>query len=377
MNFKDVSALTIDGNHFQKEGLISLSQIQIENSANAQWRKSILDFLLHWLDKKDHIIVKTSGSTGTPKSIKIKKQQMLNSALKTGRFLDLKKNDSALLCLSADFIAGKMMIVRAMVLGLDLKIIEPSGNPMKNIDEYFDFAAMVPMQVYKVFEDKEGIKKLNRIKNLIIGGGPVPEALKQKFKSLTNQSFSTYGMTETISHIAMEKLNGTEADGFLHLMPGIKIETDSQKKLIIHASDICDEIVNTNDLAEIREDGSFRILGRFDNMIISGGINIIPEIIENKIEKLIDNRFIISSVPDDKLGEQSVLVIEDIQWPPAKIATIMHKLIAALDAFEQPRLFEFMPKFPETPNQKIDRLAIKNLIRKRKNAQALWKQVTR
>lgn len=364
MNYREAASIKIDGEYFNRDELNVFLKNQIKNPEIPEWKKSIFGFLMHWLDDEDHVIVKTSGSTGTPKPIRIIKQHMANSALKTGAFLSLKKGDAALLCLSADYIAGKMMLVRSMVLGLDLTTVEPSGNPVKNTNENFDFAAMVPMQVFNVFQEKDGFEKLNRIKNLIIGGAAVPEALKQKIKSLTNHTFSTYGMTETLTHIAMEKLNSPEAKGYLRLLPGIKVKTDPQKRLIIAAPDISDEIIFTNDLAEIMEDGSFRILGRADHLINSGGLKIIPEVVEQKIEKHISERFVISSLPDEKLGEKLVLIIEGFHWPPAKITTLRQKLKDALDAFERPRLVEFIQKFPETPNQKIDRLGIKNLIRK-------------
>lgn len=364
MNYCEVTSINIDGKYFNREGLIDFSKSKLENPKTPAWQKSIFSFLLLWLNDEDHIIVKTSGSTGTPKPIRIKKQHMVNSALKTGAYLGLKKSDVALLCLSADYIAGKMMLVRSMVLELDLMMVKPSANPLENNNENFDFAAMVPMQVYTILEEDDGIEKLNRIQNLIIGGAAVPAALKQKIKSLGNHTFSTYGMTETITHIAMEKLNGPEADGFLRLLPGIKIKPNPEKRLIISAPDISDEMIITNDLAEIREDGSFRILGRADNIIISGGLKIIPEIIEKKIEPLIDERFVISSLPDEKLGKKLVLVIEDQTWTHEKTDALQQSMTEILHPFENPKQIIFITKIPETSNQKTDRLAIKNLIHK-------------
>ncbi len=359
MNYREATSLKIDGKYFEKDDLISFSNTQIKNPEIPGWQKSILNFIHNWLDNSDYIIVKTSGSTGVPKSIKLKKQYMLNSVLKTGAFLGLKKNDSALLCLSADYIAGKMMIVRSTVLGLDLTMVEPSGNPLKNMDEKYDFAAMVPMQVFHILLEEGGEQKLNKINNLIIGGAPVSTALKEKIKSLTNNTFSTYGMTETITHIAMERLNGKNADGLLHLLPGIKISTDDEKRINIYAHGISDAVVKTNDLAEINEDGSFKILGRFDNMIISGGINIIPETVEKKIEKFIDQRYIISAIYDEKLGEKLVLIIEGDKWPAEKIKVLQHLMAEILHPYENPKQIIFISKLPETASQKIDRPGVR------------------
>jgi o-succinylbenzoate---CoA ligase len=362
MNFKSVSSLKLNNRVLENDSLNRYAKSQLADPGVAAWQKSMYGFLVEWLDEKEYVIVKTSGSSGDPKSIRISKQYMVNSALMTGQFLNLCNGDKALMCLSADFIAGKMMLVRAMVLGLKLKATEPSGNPLKHIHEKFDFAAMVPMQVYQIIQDAEGVEKLNAVKNLIIGGAPVRENLRKMIKWLSNRTFSTYGMTETVTHIAMERLNGRNADGRLHPLPGVEISADGFGRLIIHAPDIAAMTVETNDLAEIHNEGSFKILGRFDHIINSGGIKIIPEVTEKKIESFIRERFVVSSLHDEKLGEKVVLVIEDMPWPAEKINRLKKRLREKLHKTENPKEVIFMATLPETAGRKIDRLEIKNIL---------------
>lgn len=363
MDFHEISSLNLAGRILSRDDLLLWILSGLKNKDSQDWEISMYQFLQAWLDENDFVIVKTSGSTGTPKPIKILKQQMVNSAIKTGKYLNLKKGDKGLLCLPADYIAGKMMLVRALVLGLNLTAAAPSSNPLKHFKEDFDFSAMVPLQVHEILKSPEGTEKLNRIDKLIIGGGPVPEQLREKIRRLKNKTFSTYGMTETVTHIAMELLNGPNADGWLQLLPGVHISTDENGRLIIEAPGVASAPVITNDLAEIGKDGRFRILGRFDNLIISGGINMIPEMTEQKTGHLFEQKFAITSLPDERLGEMPVLVIEGDEWNQEQQENLVEKMAAILKPFEKPRKIIFIEKLPETANHKIDRKALNRLIR--------------
>ncbi len=362
MDFREVFAINIDGVFLKKDDLLNYSNNFLRNPKSQEWQKSIYSFIKTWLDESSYIITKTSGSTGSPKNIRIKKQQMVNSALKTGNFLKLRRGDKALLCLPASFIAGKMMLVRAMVLGLNLKTVQPSGNPLRDFDEDFHFAAMIPLQVFQILKEEYGKEKLNRIKNLIIGGGSVSDGLRYEIKKLNNSIYSTYGMTETVTHIAMERLNGYYADGLLHALPGVKINTDYRKRLIINAPEISDNDIKTNDIAIINNDTTFKIVGRYDNLIISGGVNIIPELIEEKLENYITERFIISSDRDDKLGEKLVLVVEGEDWPKEQKDNFLNKISKIVTRFELPKFIKFVLEFPQTENGKINRLKLRGRI---------------
>jgi o-succinylbenzoate---CoA ligase len=361
MDFKNYRELKINGQFFAAEDLKNHSLKKIENLAYPEWEKSVFQFILDWLNDSPFVQSQTSGSTGMAKNIRLAKNKMLNSAMKTGEFLQLKKGGPALLCLPVKYIAGKMMIVRAIALGQDLHLSEPSSNPSFESGKNFDFAAMVPMQVFQILKQNDGIEKLNRIKNLIIGGSAIPAELAEKIQTLENNCFSTYGMTETLSHIAMRKLNGVEADGFYHLLPGIQIELDKRKCLIINAPELKEVPIVTNDIVELKDKG-FKVRGRFDNLIISGGINISPEGLERKLEKFIRERFIVSALPDEKLGQKLVLVIEGETWVENEISGFVGKISKELAKFEIPKQIMFLSKFPEIGNQKTDRLGIKNRI---------------
>jgi len=201
-------------------------------------------FLNDWLSDAEKISVKTSGSTGNPKVIDIKKVHMINSAKATGRFLNLKENTSALLCLSPEFIAGKMMLVRALILGWHLDITTTSSHPLEGNSENYDFCAMVPLQAQK------SLSKLNQIKILIIGGASINDELQRELQKLKTRVFATYGMTETITHIALKRLNGTIENSY-KVLTNILIKKDKRDCLVIEAPDISDNVIITNDLVKI------------------------------------------------------------------------------------------------------------------------------
>ncbi len=368
MDYKLASSILLNGKPYLKNDLILLAQGGLADQKSPDWEKSIFTFLLNWLDDNNHIEVKTSGSTGAPRNVLIQKQFMVNSALKTGVFLNLKKGNNALLCLPAEYIAGKMMLVRAMALSLNLTLSEPTSNPLKRRIEEFDFVAMIPTQVHEIFKEPDGDRKLNSIKNLIIGGAPLPLALRKTIQQLSNKSYLTYGMTETVTHIAMEKLNGVDADGWLHTLPGISVSADASGRLIIDAPEITESKVKTNDLVKIRNERTFKVIGRSDNLIISGGINIIPEEIENKIAHLMNAfpwvSFIVSSIPDEKLGELAVLVIEGKLPEPALQNDLLLQCSEELPKHQHPKQIFFLETFPRTGNQKVDRRRIRELILK-------------
>lgn len=322
------------------------------------WDRALLAFITEWFDENDYVTVRTSGSTGVPKPLKIKKQRLISSARITLDYLGLQEGDRALLCLPADYIAGKMMIVRSLVGNLNLTAIEPRGNPLENMDDEFDLAAMIPLQVYNILNHRDGRKKIERIRKLLVGGGAISAPLEEKLKELNNEIFSTYGMTETVSHIALRRLNGTERSSYYTTLPGVTISLDKNDCLIIDAPAIADGTVKTRDIVRIIEKNKFEVLGRLDNVINSGGIKHNPEIIEKKIENLISDRFIVSSIPDIRLGNKIVLIIETSTPQKYVSSDFKNSLIGKLPEFERPRDLLFLESFPETGNSKIKRKKI-------------------
>ncbi len=312
-----------------------------------QFEISIGNFLLEWVNGKPILEVQTSGSTGEPKRILLKKEHMLNSAVATGAFFGLKNGGKALLCLPCSGIAGKMMLVRAMVLGMNLNYVEPSSRPLYNDSKSYDFVAMTPFQVEK------SLGQLSQIQTLIVGGAPVSQALKEKLKSASSIIFETYGMTETITHIAARMLSNPVEDAF-QVLPGVSVSKDERDCLVIKAPTISDTKVVTNDIVELIDEKTFKWLGRFDSIINSGGIKLMPEKIEEKLSKVIHSRFFIAGIPDEALGQKLVLLVEDLE---ASIEVLMKRIknIDDLDKYEAPKEIFLLETFEETKTGKIHR----------------------
>ena len=271
---------------------------------------SLDEFLEEWNNPSPYVHVQTSGSTGVPKPMLVEKRRMLASARITNDFLGLREGDTALLCMSLDYIAGKMMVVRSLERGLKLIVQEPSGHPMGLRHRVsLDFAAMVPMQVYSTLQVPEERERLKQIRHLIIGGGAIDEAMAAELKTFPNAVWSTYGMTETLSHIALRRLSGPEASGWYTPFPSVKVSLSPEGCLIIDAPEVCPEPLVTNDIAELSSQG-FRILGRKDNVICSGGIKIQIEEVESRLRPFLRVPYLLSKRPDPKFGEVAVLLTE-------------------------------------------------------------------
>ena len=278
------------------------------------------DFLSEWNNGSDRVLVHTSGSTGKPKPMMVEKKRMLNSARITCDFLGLNPGDSALLCMSLDYIAGKMVVVRSIERHLHLISVPPSGHPLKDVDEEITFAAMVPMQVYNTLQVPEERERLSRIRHLIIGGGAIDAALEQELQSLPGDIaiWSTYGMTETLSHIALRRINGDEPSEWYQPFDSVHISQTEEGCLVIDAPQVCAETLVTNDIVEIEpyiynkvEKLRFRIKGRKDNVICSGGIKIQIEEVETLLKPHLEKPFMLAKKKDGKFGEIAVLLTED------------------------------------------------------------------
>ena len=317
------------------------------------YEEKIGSFLLDWLKPTSYIEVYTSGSTGKAKKIRLKKQHMINSAMATARFFKLPSATTALLCLPAEYIAGKMMLVRAMFLGWQLDTVPPSSNPLDQVFKVYDFSAMTPFQL------DNSIARLHLVKKLIIGGGTVSPRIRKMLVDIDTKIYETYGMTETSSHIAAKRLNPRKKkkpSRSFKLLPNVSIAQDERGCLIIKAPNILDEEIVTNDVVEIVTYKRFNWKGRYDNVINSGGIKLFPEQIEKKLNKELDHRFFITSMPDDSLGEKVVLFVEDdfSEDTLAELQQIIDNM-KSLDKYEKPRKIYLIGKFEETPNGKIHR----------------------
>lgn len=271
---------------------------------------SVEEFIAEWHSDSAYVRVQTSGSTGAPKPMLVEKRRMQNSARITCDFLGLKAGDTALLCMSLDYIAGKMMVVRSLERRLRLLAVEPSGHPLMALADRIDFAAMVPLQVWNTLQMPEERARLEAIKHLIIGGGAIDEAMAVELRAFPNAVWSTYGMTETLSHIALRRLNGPEASEWYTPFPSVSVSLTDEDCLVIDAPEVCAQQLVTNDIAELSADGRFRILGRKDNVICSGGIKIQTEEVERQLQPHLHEPFLISKRRDAKFGEIVVLLTE-------------------------------------------------------------------
>lgn len=350
----------LNGLSFSKEDLKKVSYSLIKEGE--PFEQEIGDFLIDWLNASASIAVKTSGSTGAPKTIMLQKKQMVNSAKATAEFFKLKEEDKAFLCLPASYIAGKMMLVRALVLGLELDYVMPNSKPLDNNAKYYDFCAMVPLQL------ANSLLEIKYIKKLIVGGAALPNDLLVKLQNTQTVIYETFGMTETITHVAARKCNTTlsgRSSGDANLfnaLPNVMFKKDERGCLVIDAPRVSDELVVTNDLVELITDAAFKWLGRFDTIINSGGIKLIPEEIENKLSPFIENRFFVTGVPDEKLGERLVLIVEG----DLDIEAFLLKLKASsfLKKLEVPKQIYKLPLFIETKTGKIRRKECVRLIEK-------------
>ena len=272
---------------------------------------------------------------------------MVNSALATGEYFQLQPKQKALLCLPCTGIAGKMMLVRAMVLGLHLDYVEPSSSPLPENSKIYDFAAMVPLQV------QNSLNQLSRIQTLIIGGAPVDSSLRSQLVKLSVRAFETYGMTETITHIAVKRIAG-DSTNYFETLPNVFVAQDNRECLVIEAPKISAGKVVTNDLVELIDKTQFKWLGRYDSIINSGGIKLVPEKIEEKLSTLIKPRFFVAGIPHETLGQQLVLVVEG---NPIKEHELLQDIrdLKEVSRYEVPKNVFFVKTFTETSTQKVDR----------------------
>jgi len=344
----------LSGSSFTKQELIDLCREKTANDSTEDFKKEIYSFILEWFSDESGMVVKTSGSTGKPKEIRLLKKHMEASARATRSFFGLKPGDTLLHCLPMRYIAGKMMVVRALVGGLDLYITEPSGKP-EIMPEHVSFSAMVPLQLSGLLQTTQGTSSLERIDKLIVGGAFVPESLERRVQGISTRIWQTYGMTETITHIALRKLNGTGRSEWYKPLPGVSVRLNENNCLVIDAPDIGVTNLATNDLALTGEGDLFRITGRLDHVVISGGIKLHPEALEKKVEDLMPFPFFLAGLPDKLLGNRLVLFLEQDTLSPSEEETLRHKLKERLSAYESPKDIICLGKFEYNSQGKLMR----------------------
>nr|WP_321355347.1 AMP-binding protein [uncultured Draconibacterium sp.] len=328
----------------------------LQQKPGSVWEQSWLNFLEEWYNANNYVEVQTSGSTGTPKTITLKKDFVAASALRTIRFFNLQEGDRVLHCLPSQFIAGKLMIVRALIGKLDLNLIDPASDfTILQFDKHIKFTAMVINQVTKYMALPE-----QNIVNLLIGGSAIPQPLEEQLQQISTKCYSSYAMTETATHIALRNLNGDDQTDYYTCLDGISVELDERNCIRILMPGLENGAIQTNDLGELEDSHHFKVLGRVDNVIISGGIKFLPEQIEEKLAKEMLLPYAIGSVPDEHLGEKIILLIEGDAGEAIK-TNIQAQCNKLLSKYEQPKDICFIEKLPRTENGKIDRKQLKHI----------------
>ncbi|PLW97155.1 MAG: o-succinylbenzoate--CoA ligase [Marinilabiliales bacterium] len=344
----------LSGKAYTKGRLLQFCHVKMREKHVNAFEKELLAFIIDWFSPSQFINAQTSGSTGKPKEIQLLKKYMMASAVTTNSFFNLKKKDKILLCLPMSFIAGKMMVVRALAGSLDLYFSEPSSKPVI-IDEQIKFTAMVPLQVSSLLN--ENIDAIENIEKLIIGGAFISGLLFGQLQQIKTQVWQTYGMTETMTHIAIRKLNGAKRQNRYQPLPGVSVKLDQRGCLVVKAKHLgVDELV-TNDLADIEKNGTFQILGRVDDVIVSGGLKFNPVEIENKLSGIVSNDFFIGSLDDHELGQKLLLFIEKGGQVERRIFDIWSQLEERLERLEMPKEIIFIGSFARTAAGKTDRIS--------------------
>ncbi|WP_124979964.1 AMP-binding protein [Nonlabens xiamenensis] len=329
----------LNGHRLDHDGVMTVAYSYVKEGE--YWERQIGDFLLSWLDDFEVVTVHTSGSTGVPKEYKLDKQHMINSALMTGAFFDMGEEKEVLCCLPLSYIAGKMMMVRAMTLGWDLDLVEPSTTPLHKAEKRYDFTAMSPLQLSR------SLDHIHKTRKVIIGGGPVSPTLIKQLQGKHTKAYHTYGMTETCSHIAVREIYPLQ-ETFFKPLPQVKLSKNEEGCLLIDAPHLTSSTLVTNDLVEFNKDGGFQVMGRKDDVINSGTVKIHPLQVEQKLAQDLSARFFIAGMADNELGQRVVLVVEGEEQE-------VQSAMKGLSKFERPKQVYFVPKFVETHTGKIDK----------------------
>ncbi len=369
------AGLTINGKFYSRGWLVeNFGSLAPAGFSDTEFRT--LTFCGRWLAGDDEFPIETSGSTGSPRTTIVTRQQMTLSARMTAEAIGLQAGQRALVCLSSNYIAGLMMLVRSMVLGLELTVVEPASNPFLTLpdDLRFDFTALAPMQLQAILAATAAHRAiLSKMKAVLVGGAPMPFSLEQAVQSIQAPVYHTFGMTETVSHIALRRVNGSARSEDYTVLAGVQIGQDERGCLTIRSALAGKDAIVTNDIVKLTSDRSFLWLGRFDNIINSGGVKVQPEKIEQAMARvfasgdfaeLAQRAFFVAGLPDEQLGEKVVVIMEGEAVDANVQAGMRHRLDEMLSPFELPKRFYGLSRFIRTRTGKIDRRQTLELLQR-------------
>ncbi|QHV94748.1 AMP-binding protein [Spirosoma endbachense] len=344
---------------------------------DSAYEAETLEFCQAWLSGQTSFILHTSGSTGTPKPITLTRAQMRASAHLTGQTLGLQMGDKALVCLNIRYVAGVMMLVRGLELGMTMTVVEPSGNPLAAFESdqtHFDFTALVPLQLQTILETiPQKLPILNEMKAILVGGAATSPILERALQAIDAPIFATYGMTETVSHVALRRLNGPMKSDFFTALDGVVLGTDERECLHITAAATKFERIQTNDVVELLrevEPNQFRLLGRADTIINTGGVKVQPEQVERVVQDTLAlfgqssigqleaiPRLFVAGLTDDRLGQRIAVIFEQKLLSSDQFGAVQEAVRRQLGPYAVPKAQITVSQFAETPTGKVDRNA--------------------
>jgi O-succinylbenzoic acid--CoA ligase len=350
----------LDGRSYDRDSLPALCATGSDQST-PEWKREIFKFIELFLDSSGPEITQyTSGTTGDPGKHILLRDSMWQSARKTLDFFELLPGEKALLCLPIRYIAGKMMVVRALLGGLDLILTEPSARPLRELSQSVSFAALVPLQVHESLKHGD---KLSKISKLIVGGGEMGYSSKKVLECLSETAvFESFGMTETYTHFALKRINGVTPDLGFRLLEGASVSLDHRNCLVVHLEGVTQKPVTTNDLVEIDSSGrGFKWLGRYDHVINTGGIKLIPELLEEQIRRSLGTDCLLLAEPDERLGSRLILVMESSLADPP-VEEWHETLKSILSPYELPKRIVTLKEIPRNLSMKMDRRATQKIL---------------
>ncbi|WP_340113006.1 AMP-binding protein [Maribellus mangrovi] len=354
-NENQIHGLTLNSRYYALPDLIQFCKDEIDAEKEPDWKLDVYRFIIDFLSDSEYILQQTSGTTGAPKSIELPKTAMLTSAKNTIDFFQLKENDVAVLCLPIRYIAGKMMMVRALLGGLNLHFVEPLGTPKLSGLAKIDFCAMVPMQATQLLEKE----KWPNLKTLILGGAETGLELKKLLQEVDTQVYETYGMAETCSHVALKMLNGETANDIFTALPEVNLSMDKRECLVIEAAYLPEKVI-TNDRVELLAPNRFKWLGRYDHVINSGGIKIQPEMLEKQFSEKLKLPCVVMGIPDQLLGQKMILIVESTSQKNSE--DLISQLKPHFNKKMLPKQIYSVKEFPRNKSFKVDREALLRLI---------------
>jgi O-succinylbenzoic acid--CoA ligase len=364
------AGLTLSGKYFSSEWILKHFD-DLEPSAFTKQELRSLTFCGQWLSGGTEFAIKTSGSTGTPKPISIHRSRIEKSVRMTADALKLKAGDHAFVCLSTEYIGGLMMLARGLVLNLKLHVVEPQRDPFQSIalnaTAQFDFFSFVPLQLQTLFSaNLDYIPLVNKARAILVGGAPISHPLITQTHKISAPVYHTFGMTETVSHIALRRLNGPAASEAFTALNGVHLGQDQRGCLTIKSDVAARDEITTNDLVELKSEREFIWLGRNDNVINTGGVKVQAEVVERGISKALQalfglthpyENFFVGPIPDAIYGERIAAIFERVHLSAGEQTRLKAALSKTVQKHEVPRQILSVPNFERARNGKINRKA--------------------